>query len=78
MVRNKQFALIKRAWKASTSIKENGELVTYLALLRQNLKKYHISVYVFKEYLNHRNTHPDCKFSKEYIDMVVNAIYCKI
>ena len=76
MIRNSQSALIKKAWKSSTFIKRNGEDVTYLSLLRQNLKRYNISVYVFKEYLARRNARSDCRFSKKCIDMVVNAIYC--
>lgn len=48
MIRNSQSALIKKAWKSSTFIKRNGEDVTYLSLLRQNLKGI-IYLYTFLE-----------------------------
>ena len=45
MIRNKQRIYIKRAFKNSTFINEDNEEITYLALLRKELKKYNISIY---------------------------------
>lgn len=55
MIRNKQRIYIKRAFKNSTFINEDNEEITYLALLRKELKKYNISIYVFREWIYQRN-----------------------
>lgn len=75
MVRNKQNRKIKKAWFNSTFVDEQGEITTYLSLLGRELKKYRISAYVFKEYLNKRNRNKYCLFPKQYIDKVVSATY---
>ena len=48
MIRNKQRIYIKRAFKNSTFINEDNEEITYLALLRKELKKT-ISLFMFLE-----------------------------
>ena len=77
MVRNKQNTYIKKAFFAATKINKDGSHTTYLAPLAENLKKYKISKYVFREWMSNRNRRPCCKFPKKYIDYTVNAIYTK-
>ena len=77
MIRNKQRIYIKRAFKNSTFINEDNEEITYLALLRKELKKYNIYIYVFREWIYQRNKNPKCQFPKEWLDYTIDAIYSK-
>ena len=75
MIRNKQRIYIKRAFKNSTFINEDNEEITYLALLRKELKKYNISIYVFREWIYQRNKNTICQFRKEWLDYTIDSIY---
>ena len=70
MIRNKQRIYIKRAFKNSTFINEDNEEITYLALLRKELKKYNISIYVFREWIYQRNKNPKCQFRGRNLNSV--------
>lgn len=77
MIRNKQRIYIRKAFKKATFIDKDNEEVTYLAPLRENLKKHNISIYVFREWMYQRNKNPKCQFPKEWLDYTINAIYSK-
>lgn len=77
MVRNSQNTLIKKAFISAREIK-NGEINFRLDLLSKSLKKNKISIYVFKEWFNHRNKyHAKGQCPKEWLDYTIDTIYQK-